>query len=281
MADWGLDTAAATLECAHVKAPVLLVLFSCFFVGVSRGELTPLDAPLAEETSITITCALTNAPKRGEIAVLDLPKDPEQSLGTYQYRLWLPTGYLSETNRQWPCLFVMAPGGNPVMGPMKECLRTNGFVVVMLVQARNGPWAPIMGNFLAAHDDVVKRVRIAEGRKYATGMSGGARGSSMFVQSRPGFGGLILQAAGLAYGDNAVYHASGLKRDAKLRIAMTMGTGDANRNEVARVGALFPKSRFKAFEFEGPHTWAPAATFEQALMWVMRSDGTGSSVLPR
>ena len=89
-------------------------------------------------------------------------------------------------------MFIASPSGNASMGAMAERLKSGGYVVVMLVESKNGPWGPIVGNFLAAHDDVVQRVRIQEGLKFATGMSGGARASSVFVQARPGFAGLIL-----------------------------------------------------------------------------------------
>ena len=98
------------------------------------------------------------------------------------------------------------------MGTMQGYLKANGFVVVMLLDAKNGPWEPIVGNFLAAHDDVVKRVRIEEGKKYATGMSGGGRASSVFVQIRPGFCGLVTQGAGASFDGKNDYQIAGIKK---------------------------------------------------------------------
>ncbi len=145
-----------------------------FCAGIVQSAPTPLDAPLPEEAETEIACDLTVAPKAGEVPVLSSAKDALEALGSYHYRLWLPKGYAAEPSKRWPCIFIMSPGGRATMQSMKESLKGRGFVVVMLVEAKNGPWGPIVGNFLAAHDDVAKRVRIDPTAKYATGFSGGA-----------------------------------------------------------------------------------------------------------
>jgi predicted peptidase len=232
------------------------------------AETTPLTQPLSDESETTITCELIQPPRFSEVPVFKTPKEAQNTKGTYHYKLWLPKGYSADPKKQWPCMFIMSAGGNASMGKMENYLKSNGFVVVMLVEAKNGPWEPIVGNFLAAHDDVIKRVRIAEGKKYATGQSGGARGSSVFVQLRPGFGGLILQSAGASFDDANNYHIAGIKRNAQLRIAMTMGNSDKNIGEVDRMKKLFSTQRLAVFEFNGGHEWAPADVFEKAMTWV-------------
>ena len=143
----------------------------------------------------------------------------------------------------------------------------------MLVEARNGPWGPVLGDFLAAHDDVIKRVNIEEGKKFATGFSGGARGSSLFVQARPGFGGLILQSAGPA-AVNGLYDVRGMQSNGRLYVAIIMGSSDSNRVEVDRTeAALNNPARFRAFTFDGGHKWAPPDVFEQAITWVEQQNG--------
>ncbi len=246
----------------------MLAASSCFLgAQFLRAEGTPLNQSLPEETETTITCELTEAPRASQVPVFEKQKEADDARGTYHYKLWLPKGYNSDASKRWPCLFIMSAGGNATMGPMAPWLKANGFVVVMLGEAKNGPWEPIVGNFLAAHDDVVKRLRIAEGRKYATGQSGGARGSSVFVQLRPGFGGLILQAAGAAQ-KNGQYQIAELRRNAQLRIALTMGNSDQNKGEAAQMQALFPRQRLKVFEFNGGHQWAPAEVFAEAMAFV-------------
>lgn len=254
-----------------ILASVFSILTAAAFAGI-----TPLTEPLGEEKEITITCELTEAPKRNEIVVFESAKQGEAAKGVYNYKLWLPKGYLAEPQKRFPCMFIMSAGGNAAMGNMAEYLKTNGFVVVMLVEAKNGQWEPIVGNFLAAHDDVIKRVRVDLDRRFATGMSGGARGSSVFVQARPGFAGLILQGAGLAYDEKSAYHSSKIKRDSKLRVAMTMGDSDSNKSEMERTGSELSRSRFRVFEFKGGHVWAPPEVFAEAMAWVI--DGKASSL---
>ena len=234
---------------------------------------TPLKTPLQEEVITPITCELTHAPGPGETRIFPTPKDADTTKGIWHYKLWLPKGYLASPLKKWPCMFVMSPSGNATMGDMADHLKAKGYVVVLLVESKNGPWGPVVGDFLAAHDDVIKRVNIEEGRKFATGHSGGARGSSLFVQARPGFGGIIMQSAGPA-SDNRGYLMDGMQRNGKLYVAMTMGNSDGNKDEVERVeAALHNPARFQAFPFEGGHRWAPKEVFEQAIAWIEQKNG--------
>ena len=204
---------------------------------------TPLDAPLAEGGLTRITCLY-----RGT--------DP------YHYQLWLPTGYAAAPTKSWPALFIASPGGKATQGNMAEWIQRHGYVAVMLEESRNGDWEPSVGNFIAAHDDVVKRVRVAEGRKVATGMSGGARACSVFVGLRPGFGGLLFQGAGYApVGPNGASPVAGIKVAA---LAATFGEKDPNSAEGPRMKRLFG-DRMELFEFRGGHQWAPKETVEEAL----------------
>jgi hypothetical protein len=252
-----------------------LLLWStvALFAGVSvRGEVTPLNQSLPEEQEITIACELTVPPKLSDIPVFRLTKECETAKGDYHYNLWLPKGYHADTQRRWPCLFIASARGKAKMGNMAEWLKANGYIVVMLVESRNGPWEPIVGNFVAAHDDLVKRVRILEGMKMATGMSGGARASSIFVQIRPGFSGLILQGAGAAFEEKTgKYHLDKMKRNSALHTVITMGKEDNNAVEVDRMKAGLGTSRLDVLMFDGGHMWAPQDLFENAIVWIERN----------
>lgn len=264
----------------------LRLTFACLFFamsGVCRaqlptpasagGALTPMNTPLQEETETLITCELTKAPQVSETRIFESPRDADTAKGVWHYRLWLPKGYLANTLKKYPCMFIMSAGGNASMGSMADHLKAKGYVVVLLNESKNGPWGPVVGNFLAAHDDVVKRVRIDEGKKLATGHSGGARGSSLFVQARPGFCGLILQSAGPA-AVKGVYDVTGIQRNGKLYVAMTMGSEDKNKPEVERTkAAINNPMRFKSYEFPGGHLWAPKDVFEQAIGWIEQKSG--------
>lgn len=237
-------------------------------LALSCAKTTPHDPVLAEQTEITITCALTQPPKWPDIPVFESANDCLAATGTYHYVLWLPKGYLAETQRRWPCMFIADAAGNAKMGNMAASLKSRPYIVVMLVESRNGPWAPIIGNFLAAHDDVIQRTRIRDGLKFATGVSGGARASSVFAQIRPGFSGLVLQGAGVAYKPDGTYIVSGLHRTPPIYIAMTMGDHDKHILEVDAMRHWIGSTHFQSFAFPGGHEWAPSETFERAMSWV-------------
>lgn len=235
--------------------------------ALALAETTPLTEPLAEGKETMITCELTEAPKRSEAPSLNGNKELNAAKGTYHYRLWLPKGYLADTNKRWPCMFIMSPVGNAQMVEMAPYLKPR-FVVVLLMEAKNGPYANTIGNFLAAHDDVVKRVRIQEGQKFATGLSGGARCSANFVQVRPGFCGLIMQAAGAAQDESGRYLVDDIRRNSRLYSVMTMGDADTNKSEIPKMKAVMPPARFRLLEFQGGHAFAPRALFEEAMTWI-------------
>jgi hypothetical protein len=248
-------------------------------LALSCGKTATVQQGLVEQKEITITCELTQAPKWSDVPVFESASDGAAATGTYHYVLWLPNGYLADAQRRWPCMFIADALGRAKMGNMAAWLKARGYVVVMLVESRNGPWPTIIGNFLAAHDDVVRRVRVQEGQKFATGVSGGARASSVFVQLRAGFSGLILQGAGLAYKTNGMYVVAGLRRTPPIYVAMTMGDLDKNREELEEMRRWVGSPRFQSFDFQGGHGWAPKEVFERAMAWVedkVRNTGDGA-----
>ena len=236
-------------------------------IAMLRGETTPLGQALPEEKEIIIACELTTTEPRANVPVFDSPKDSEAAKGNYHYKLWLPKGYSADPQKRWPCWFIQSPSGNAGMGAMGARLKSSGYVVVMPQEAKNGPWVPIVGSLLATHDVVVKRVRIQEGLKFATGFSGGARMSGLLAQMRPGFSGLYLQGAGLPPKGGG-YHTAGLTKIPGLAVVMVVGAKDGNLREVKAVQAALPGARFLPLSFDGGHAWAPAESFEKALPWI-------------
>lgn len=245
------------------------------------AQTTPIDQPLPEGMVTSITCELTQPPKYTEVPVFQTAKEAEATKGIYHYKLWLPIGYAADHNKRWPCVFIMNSGGNAEMGKMQTYLQSHGYIVIMLVEAKNGRWEPIIGNFLAAHDDAIKRLRIQENRKYATGLSGGARASSLFVQLRSGFCGLLLQGAGLSFDPARNLNVAGIKQNASLYVAMTIGKADPRTTEADRLKTMIPPDRFAVFGFDGGHEWAPAEVFEKAMEWInskVEKSSIGSAV---
>ena len=229
--------------------------------------VTPLDAGLREEADLWVTCALSLPPRPGEIPVLQSKAECDRAASIYHYKLWLPRGYLAQPHRYWPCVFIASPFGNARMGNMAESLKRT-HVVVMLIESRNGPWPPTIGNFLAAHDDVVRRIRIREGQKIATGLSGGARASSVFVQIRPGFAGVIMQGAGVARTDNGAYYFNHVAHYPAILFALIMGESDPRRTEIADMQHQILPDHLAVLLFHGGHQWAPADVFAKALSWI-------------
>jgi hypothetical protein len=259
-----------------VKWPAAIGVFVAVSFQISAEEITPLGAGLREEAELWVTCALTQAPRPYEIALLRTKADCESATGIYHYKLWLPRGYLAQPQRRWPCVFIASPFGNAQMGNMAPRLKS-GHVVVMLVEARNGPWPPTIGNFLAAHDDVVKRIRVQEGAKIATGFSGGARASSVFVQLRSGFAGVILQGAGVARSENSAYYFNHIARNPSMLFAFTIGQNDPRRSEISELQQQIDPKRLAVLLFGGGHQWAPAEIFSKTLDWIeSRAPKSGS-----
>ena len=246
-------------------ATICLVLATSAFAHAET--VTPLSASLREEANLWVTCALSVPPRPGEIPILESKAECDGAAGIYHYKLWLPRGYLAQPHRAWPCVFIASPFGNARMGNMAESLKRT-HVVVMLVESRNGPWPPTIGNFLAAHDDVVRRIRIREGQKIATGLSGGARASSVFVQIRPGFAGVILQGAGVARTDNGAYYFNHITRNPAVLFALLIGENDPRRTEIAELQHQIAPDHLAVVLFPGAHQWAPADVFAKALNWI-------------
>ncbi len=246
-------------------------------IAAPAEEITSLRAGLREESNLWVTCALAEEPRPGQIPLLPSKKDCEDAIGIYHYKLWLPHGYLAQPHRRWPCVFIASPFGNASLGNMAESL-TRTHVVAMLVESRNGPWPPTIGNFLAAHDDIVKRARIQEGAKIATGLSGGARASSIFVQLRPGFCGAILQGAGVPRDETGKVYFYDLLRNQSIYIAMVIGRKDPRRSEISGMERQLGPKRFGVLLFDGGHQWAPADSFAKALNWIeSRARSAGGS----
>ena len=179
----------------------------------------------------------------------------------YHYRVILPKGYHIDKTKEWSVLFVASPGGNATLGNMADWVKKHGYIAILLDESKNGPWDPSVGNFLAAHQDAVKRFRIGPGRKVCTGFSGGARASSIFVSIGDNFGGVILQGAGTGILDDGLRGLRGVQIPA---VVVTMGKKDSNRGEIKALREML-SDRLEVLEFEGGHQWAPKDVIEKAL----------------
>ncbi len=64
------------------------------------------------------------------------------------------------------------------------------------------------------------------------------------------------------------YYVKEINQNPALFVAMIMGNADSNHSEVAPMKTAVKGSRLEVFEFEGKHMWAPAETFEKAMVWL-------------
>lgn len=179
------------------------------------------------------------------------------------YRLYLPRDYHDHPERAYPAMFMASPIGDATMGAFEERLRAERWLVAMLIESRNQSqlWMP---NFLAAHDDLVRRVRVQPGMLFCTGLSGAARACSAYPGLREGFRGIILQGAGPWRGD---VFAGEANRD--LVVYGTFGAEDFNLPHALRIRRGLPPTVRRMVEvWDGGHDWAPAPVAERALDWV-------------
>jgi hypothetical protein len=191
--------------------------------------------------------------------------------GDYHYRVYLPPDYSKDADETFPCMFIFSPEGNAKPGHLADFARKNRWVLVMLVESKNGTFDPVIGNFLAAYDDAVKRIRIQPGMLFATGESGGARAASMAVELRPGFGGVLLQGAGFWYPAGYKTTHSFKNVNPSLAVYALFGQTDMNRGEAMTVRHdLPPNTPYRWDIFTGGHQWAPTDAVEPALQWLQK-----------
>ncbi len=212
--------------------------------------VTPMDAPLREGgiTSIQVEYKGRDVFPGGHVT---------GEHGIYHYDVYVPKGYAANPNMRYPVMFSMM-GALPT-----KWLEDNNWIYISLREARNGPWGPIIANFCAAHDDAVKRLRIAEGRKYATGFSGGSRGSSVFVNLRPGFAGLWLQGSALGY----LKDGKMISLPRHVSVYATFGSLDSNLGELNQVRSI--ASVFAMELQDSGHNAADQARATRAMEWFM------------
>ncbi|MCX7010390.1 MAG: hypothetical protein NTY53_24645, partial [Kiritimatiellaeota bacterium] len=102
----------------------------------------------------------------------------------YSYVLYLPKAFNSQ--RAWPVMFVMSPGGGS-KGTLSRYVagaELNGWILACSVQSKNGN--ELSGEAVNAMvTDVCTRLPVDRARLYASGFSGGARMAFWFGSQKP------------------------------------------------------------------------------------------------
>lgn len=232
-------------------------------LGVTAAP-TPLDEPLKPGQEMMIEAHEPNGPIPA-ITTFNDPNNTNRRSG-FHYRLWVPKDYNDNPNKKYPVLFIQSPGGNARMVGMGPRLQRDGWIVAMLVEASN-KCDDSINCFLAVHDDVIKRCRVAQGLKFITGMSGGARNTSLFALLRPGVRGIFMQAAGFVWGMDEPLRYDHYPKH--IFVANSFGNRDCNKKEFKNFVRKLPDlSRYRLFSFKGGHTWINTEAFEQAMDWM-------------
>jgi hypothetical protein len=243
---------------------ITLCLLCLTFSSLQAEEASPLTMPLTAGNETLVTCFVKGGKKLKSRGGKGTSEDTTKAdwKKAYHYKLYIPENYDEDKEKRYPCMFIASSAGHANMGKMAKRLKDNNWVVVMLIESKNGTpdW---LANFIAAHDDVIQRVRICNDFKVATGMSGGARCASEYPLYRKGFRGVILQAAG--FFSSYQYE----KYPAKTAVATTFGNKDGNLYESQKSRRILnPKTPRYIDVFEGGHNWAPEETFNRALDWI-------------
>ncbi len=239
--------------------------------ALARGATTPFDSPLGDDSTTLIECV--HDVTKEEAALFGAGtanEDPGRVVGknTFHYDLYVPPGYRADTEARYPVLFIASPGGRAKIGAFAERARRDRWIACMLVESRNGSpdW---LGNFIAAHDDIVKRLRVIEDMKFSTGMSGGSRCATAQPRARKTFRGVVMQAAGFWY-DKGGYTFDAAVENEQIFFYGLFGVRDKmNWAEVAKMPARIPAANGVRMEvFDGGHEWAPKASVERAFDWL-------------
>lgn len=256
--------AMKTKELNRVAFRMMAVVMLLMSIGSADAAVTPADAPLTEDGITRVTCMYSGEPVNAGVGLAFKPPR-----GEFHYDLYLPPGYNSDPKERFPCLFIASAGGNASLGAMAAQVKQRRFIAVMLIESKNGAWEPPLANFCAAHDDAVKRVRIADGFKFTTGQSGGARASAMFMGLRTGFAGVFLQSAGFAQGTGGTYVMQCLQENPNMGVFATFGNKDFNLKEAGLLAEqLPPRVPYHYVVFSGGHQWAPEAQVDEAFDWL-------------
>lgn len=227
-------------------------------------ESTPMDAPLPPGKITTITCECTD-----EMAKKYKFFQPAMT-GTYHYKVLIPEGYDTDKDRKYPVFFFFSPGGNAGMYGLDSKMKSDKWIAIMAVEAKNGPFDVIFGNIVAAWEDANKRLRVFDGMTCATGFSGGARMSGACITTLPTGAGIICQGAGPGVGPAAF---PGKEQVLARKIAMCMfaGKNDPNIGEIAGtmavLGGNYPN--FYADTFDGKHEPSPKDLMEKGYNWLV------------
>lgn len=179
----------------------------------------------------------------------------------HSYAACLPSDHGKE--RKYPVLFCFDPGGDGSTAVRKFAFAAEkyGWIVVGSLNAKNGPWKPILEAQSAMLEDVKKRYNTDQRKYYAAGFSGGARMSyTIAYDNTSNFKGVIACGAGFGRGQISK----------KISVYHCVGKTDPGLNEVKKAHAQLEKKRVnsKLNIFSGGHSYPPDNVIREAIAWI-------------
>jgi hypothetical protein len=180
------------------------------------------------------------------------------------YALYLPSTF--SATRKWPIIYDFDPfaHGPDATEVVRAAAEKFGYIVVASNNSKNGPAGGSRDAAQAMWQDTHQRLPIDPNRQYFAGLSGGARvATSLALSCGNCAAGVIANAAG--FPTNAMPSAQ-----IKFAYFATVGNADFNYAEFAQ---LRPKLEaigvhYLIRTFDGPHGWAPADVWLEALEWM-------------
>jgi len=180
---------------------------------------------------------------------------------TQSYALYLPSVY--DPKRAWPVLYCFDPGGRghvPVE-LFQAAAEKFGYVVAGSNNSRNGPWADNLKAIEAMVHDTGVRFSLDGSRRYAVGMSGGAR-----VATEVAATGLVRGAVACS----AAFSGGETPRQVPFVLFGTAGTDDFNCPEMRRTDRDLDArgTPHRVVFFAGGHGWPPPELAMEAVGWL-------------
>lgn len=200
---------------------------------------------------------------------------PCQQFAGQSYALYLPAGYTSQ--KAWPIVYAFDPGaqGEVPVTRYREIAEKYGYILAASNNSQN--FVNDSTAIEAMLADTQERFSVDPNRVYTTGFSGGARVATLVaLRCRCKVAGVVT--SGATYPGNIAPSAND-----SFPYFMALGNTDFNYPEVVQTRLVKERfgSPYHLRMFPGPHQWAPASVFEQAIVWfelrAMRS-GTISKV---
>jgi hypothetical protein len=205
-----------------------------------------------------------------------IPKVTCTSDTTETYALYLPSSF--STNRKWPILYVFDPfaRGEAAAGVVRAAAQKFGYIIAASNNSKNGPQGGSKEAAIAMWEDTQLKLPIDTHRRYTAGLSGGSRvAASVALSCGDCVAGVIADAAGFPAGATPSRHM-------KFAYFAAVGDADFNYAEFVKLRRELDASnaRYHIRIFEGPHGWAPAEVWMEALNW-MDIQAMTSGNLPR